>query len=255
MNKGFTLVIPLYNKVNAIRTTLDSVLKNHGTYPFKCIIVDDDSTDGSSVVAEEYDMKYPDIFMYIKKKHKGGHNPAYARNLGIKLAETEYIGFLDADDELCSGFIDRGCNFLDEHPEYTMYGNGHKVRNEDGSVEEWNYWQDNIYGLIDYMNGGGSLVCFCANIFRTELVKNNLFPDMLAEDSLFILKYVYRNPKIYLDTNYTESFIYNKMYSEVNPWLEDRHYIIDALIKVIPDIKYEFLVNENNQVLYREKQQ
>ena len=141
MEKGFTLVIPLYNKVNAIRTTLDSVLNNHGEYPFKCIIVDDDSTDGSSEIAMEYDEKYPDIFMYIKKKHRGHKGPAYARNLGIKLAETEYIGFLDADDELCEGFIDRGCTFLDEHPEYSLYSNGHTIRskNENG---------DDIYQVV-----------------------------------------------------------------------------------------------------------
>ena len=130
MIKGFTLVIPLYNKVNAIRTTLDSVLKNHGTYPFKCIIVDDDSTDGSSEIAEEYDTKHPDIFMYIKRKHHERKTPIYARNLGIKLTETEYIGFLDADDELCEGFIDRGCKFLDDHPEYSLYGNGNLIHKD-----------------------------------------------------------------------------------------------------------------------------
>jgi len=255
MENGFTLVIPLYNKVNAIRTTLDSVLNNHGEYPFKCIIVDDDSTDGSSEIAMEYDVKYPDTFMYIKKKHKGGHNPAYARNLGIKLAETEYIGFLDGDDELCEGFIDRGCMFLDEHPEYSMYGNGHKVRDLDDTITEWNYWGDNIHGLIDYMNGGGCLVCFCANIFRTELTKNNLFSDILCEDSIFMFKYVYQNPNVYIDSNFTDTFIYNKKYSEVNPWVEDRRYIIETLIKEIPDIKYEFYIDENNTVFYREKQE
>lgn len=124
MEKGFTLVIPLYNKVNVFRNTLESVRKNHGEYPFKCIIVDDDSTDGSSEIAEEYDVKYPDIFMYIKKKHRGHKGPVYARNLGIKLADTEYIGFLDCDDELCKGFIDRACNFLDNNPEYNMYACG-----------------------------------------------------------------------------------------------------------------------------------
>jgi glycosyltransferase involved in cell wall biosynthesis len=116
MEKGFTLVIPLYNKVNACRNTFESVLNNHGSYPFRCIIVDDDSTDGSSEIGEEYDEKYPEVFTYIKRKHHERKTPTYARNLGIKLAATRYIGFLDADDELCAGFIDRGCTFLDAHP-------------------------------------------------------------------------------------------------------------------------------------------
>lgn len=202
MEKGFTLVIPLYNKEYCVRQTLDSVLNNHGEYPFKCIIIDDDSTDGSSQIAEEYDMKYPDVFQYYKIKHHGNKSPVNARNVGIKIADTKYIGFLDADDELCAGFIDRGCTFLDEHPEYSMYGNGNisRVLTEDGTFVEydWKYSKDDIHTFLDYIFSGGSLVCFCANIYRTELVKNNLFEDIYGEDSLFQLKYVYENEPIYI---------------------------------------------------------
>ncbi len=94
MEKGFTLVIPLYNKEYCARQTLDSVLNNHGEYPFKCVIIDDDSTDGSSAIGEDYDMKYPDVFQYYKIKHHGNKSPVNARNVGIKIADTKYIGFL-----------------------------------------------------------------------------------------------------------------------------------------------------------------
>lgn len=256
MKKGITLVIPIYNKQICLRNTLDSVLKNHGEYPFKCILVDDDSDDSwSSVIAEEYDVKYPDIFMYIKRKHHEIKVPSQARNVGIKLADTEYIAFLDADDELCGGFIDRGCSFLDNHPEYSMYGNGNITRIIDEKGDkfecEWKYMKDDIHTFLEYVSCGGSLVCFCANIYRTELVKNNLFEDEYGEDALFQLKYVYRNEPIYIDNSTCQSFIYNRQYSEsVKPTVN----MFKLLEEKIPDIKYVFHVDENNVVWYKMKE-
>lgn len=43
-----TLIIPLYNKVNHIEKTLQSVKDIIKYNNFECIIIDDESTDGSS---------------------------------------------------------------------------------------------------------------------------------------------------------------------------------------------------------------
>ena len=263
MNKGFTLVIPLYNKVNYIKTTLDSVLNNHGTYPFKCIIVDDDSTDGSSEIGEIYDIKHPDIFTYIKIKHRGSKRPSNARNVGIKLVDTEYVGFLDADDELLPGFIDRGCNFLDEHQEYNLYGNGHKTctinENNEKVYGEWNYWSDNINNFFDYIDKGGRLVSFCSNIYKTELVKLNLFRDCICEDSDFQIRYAYMFQPIYIDNSTCESFIYNLSYSGVSNDAKNNQKVANELLvrlsNELPNFKYEFYIDEFDNLWYREKQQ
>jgi glycosyltransferase involved in cell wall biosynthesis len=218
MEKGFTLVIPLYNKVNCVRQTLDSVLHNHGEYPFKCIIVDDDSTDGSSEIGEEYDEKYPDIFMYIKRKHHEQKTATYARNLGIELAETEYIGFLDADDELCAGFIDRGCVFLDEHPEYSAYACGEMRRYKNNNGEIYNMYYTATDGgyttFVQYLLKDGINMHHSSNIYKTELVKKTPYPDTFNEDVVFKLKYIYYNEPIYFDKTSYESFIWNTMYGE-----------------------------------------
>jgi glycosyltransferase involved in cell wall biosynthesis len=250
MNKGFTLIIPMYNKVNVVRKTLDSVLNNHGSYPFRCIIVDDDSTDGSSEIGEEYDVKYPDVFQYFKIKHHGSKTPSDARNFGIKLAETEYIGFLDADDELCSGFIDRGCTFLDEHPEYSMYGNGY-IHNGVNGVWDHNY---DVGGCLSFevcaLNNNFGMP-FCSNIYKTELVKQNLFTNCYHEDFVFKFKYIYNNPNIWIDNTRCDSIIYNEMNSESYQWNIQRYNdtmfmeIFTELDKEIPDFRYGYRVDEN----------
>ena len=257
MEKGFTLVIPLYNKVKCVRTTLDSVLNNHGEYPFKCIVVDDDSTDGSSEIAMEYDEKYQNIFTYIKIKHHGNKTPVYARNLGIKLAETEYIGFLDADDELCAGFIDRGCEFLDEHPEYNLYGNGYFQCDNNRNLYNCNYSSDNITTFDEFVINGAFFVHWCANIYKTTLVKQNLFIDCYGEDSFFKLKYIYNNEPIYIDNSRCDSIKWNSMHSNSCEWnfpRTDKYYIeeiFDSLKKNIENFNYDVELNNNELFLIK----
>lgn len=258
MEKGFTLVIPLYNKVNVVRTTLDSVLFNHGKYPFRCIIVDDDSTDGSSQIGEEYDEKYPDVFQYFKIKHHGNKTPVYARNLGIKLAETEYIGFLDADDELCPGFIDRGCGFLDEHPEYNLYTCGHWCVEKDDNgrmtISNRNYNFNEVHTFADCLFSGAQDIHFSSSIYKTVLTKETLFVDVLCEDALFKLKYINKNFPIYVDNSTCNSFIWNRFNNESYTWHKQKTNqsfiaeIVETLNREIPDMKCVLFVKDNNTI-------
>ena len=260
MEKGFTLVIPLYNKEHCIRQTLDSVLNNHGEYPFKCIIIDDDSTDGSSQIAEEYDMKYPDVFQYYKIKHHGNKSPVNARNVGIKIADTKYIGFLDADDEICAGFIDRGCTFLDEHPEYSMYGNGfisYNVKENPDIYTYLTYTSNDVDNFKKYVNSNATNVHFCANIYITEYVKDNLFTDVWGEDTVFRMKYVYKHPNIYVDKDNWFSIMYKPENSESVGWIyqrTDKHWLIEIFDNIkndLPGFEYQYFINENGEIEIR----
>ena len=259
MEKGFTLVIPLYNKVNACRNTFESVLNNHGSYPFRCIIVDDDSTDGSSEIGEEYDEKYPEVFTYIKRKHHERKTPSYARNLGIKLAETEYIGFLDADDELCAGFIDRGCTFLDEHPEYSLYFCGHIIcaYDENGAktYKVYHSTHNNVRDFKSYVLDGGIDISHSAHIYKTELVKKYQYLDSFNEYVVFKLRYIYYNEPIYYDNTTYESFIWNQQYSESSSfwYREDTGLpkLFEILKDVIPEFQYEVEMIDDNDFMLK----
>ena len=89
----FSVVIPLYNKENCIRKTLESVKKQRFK-DYEVIVVDDGSTDRSLEEAEK--MKCENISI-IRQQNQG---VSVARNTGILHAQGEYIAFLDADDEL-----------------------------------------------------------------------------------------------------------------------------------------------------------
>lgn len=59
------------------------------------IFVDDQSTDQSREIIMEYKKQYPQKIFLYDSQHGG---PGEARNIGIKHARADYIGFADADD-------------------------------------------------------------------------------------------------------------------------------------------------------------
>ena len=92
-----SIIVPVYNMAgdNKLQFCLESLLSQN-LNEYEIIAVDDCSTDESLVVLKEYEKKYPDKMKVIHSevnKHQGG-----AKNIGIRAARGEWIGFIDADD-------------------------------------------------------------------------------------------------------------------------------------------------------------
>lgn len=88
-----SIIIPVYNRGENLRATLDSVV-NQSERDIEIICVDDFSGDNSLDILKEYERKDSRIkvFQNIKK------GTGAARNLGLKYAIGETIIFLDSDD-------------------------------------------------------------------------------------------------------------------------------------------------------------
>jgi glycosyltransferase involved in cell wall biosynthesis len=94
-----SVVIPLFNKENAIARCLSSVLMQ--TYiDFECVIVDDGSTDGSAEIVKSFSDSRVKYFY----RENGGVSSA--RNIGVKCAKGDWIVFLDADDYFLENALD-----------------------------------------------------------------------------------------------------------------------------------------------------
>lgn len=109
-----SIIIPTYNRSKLIGITLDSLLKQ--TYPkelFEILVVDNNSTDNTSVVIEEWIIKSEGRIRYFAEPRQGSH---FARNGVIQHARGELLYFTDddmiADSNLLSGLV----NIFKENP-------------------------------------------------------------------------------------------------------------------------------------------
>jgi glycosyltransferase involved in cell wall biosynthesis len=88
-----------YNQVNFIEKAILSVLKQKTSFPFKLIIGDDGSNDGTQDIILKYQKSNPEVIEYrFNKVNKGSRNPD---RIGMKLlrdSHSKYITLLDGDD-------------------------------------------------------------------------------------------------------------------------------------------------------------
>jgi len=92
-NPLVSVIIPTYNRAHLLSRAIGSVLKQ-SYQDFELILVDDGSTDDTEKVVKGF---HDERVRYISyEENRGG---AAARNVGIQVAEGEYLAFLDSDDE------------------------------------------------------------------------------------------------------------------------------------------------------------
>ena len=88
-----SVIVPVYNGELYLKECIDSI--RNQTYPnLQIIIVNDGSTDNTSVVCEQY-ARIDKRIQVVNKENAG---LVAARKTGIEHASGKYIGFVDADD-------------------------------------------------------------------------------------------------------------------------------------------------------------
>lgn len=104
-----SVIIPVYNAAEHLRACVDSVIAQTWL-SVEIIIIDDGSTDGSLSIANSY---CSNNIKVISQPNQGASS---ARNEGLKVANGEYIQFLDADDLLSPDKIEQQVRLLEKNP-------------------------------------------------------------------------------------------------------------------------------------------
>lgn len=158
-----SVIIPTYNYASFIVEAVESVLAQ--TFKdMEVIVVDDGSTDNTRDVLKRFNGK----IIYLYQENRGAPT---ARNKGIRAAQGEYLGFLDADDLWMPEKLEIQVPILDQDPEVGLvYANTYNV----GALRE--------HQLLSMANkSGGS-----GRIF-TKLLEGNFIPSpsVLVRKSCF----------------------------------------------------------------------
>ena len=98
-----SIIIPVYNASHYINRCIDSILRQavcENDYEIICI--DDNSTDNSREIIEEYVSSHSNIRLIC---HNQNRQQGAARNTGLNAAKGEYIWFVDIDDYITDNIL------------------------------------------------------------------------------------------------------------------------------------------------------
>ena len=94
MKFDLSIIVPIYNVEKYLDQTVQSLL-NQKEFNYEIILVNDGSKDACLSICEKYCKENPDKIKVVNKPNGGLPS---ARKAGVKVAQGEYITFLDGDD-------------------------------------------------------------------------------------------------------------------------------------------------------------
>lgn len=103
--------MPCYNSSKYIRQAIDSVL-GQSFRDWELLIVDDNSTDNTSQIVQEY-VGGDDRIKLLKNKLNSG--PAVSRNIAITSSLGRFIAFLDSDDVWAKDKLEYQLKFMKKY--------------------------------------------------------------------------------------------------------------------------------------------
>lgn len=107
--KLLSIAVPSYNVEHTLEATLRSLCVPSLLPILDIMVVDDGSTDGTSILAHRFAQRYPDSVRVISQQNKG-HGGAV--NAGIDAAAGRYFKVVDGDDTLASAGFEQLLNCL-----------------------------------------------------------------------------------------------------------------------------------------------
>lgn len=100
MSDLISVIVPIYNVEQYLGRCINSILKQTYTN-IEIILVDDGSPDGSPEICD----KFADEDSRIVVIHQQNQGLSAARNAGLKIANGEYVCFVDSDDYIDENMI------------------------------------------------------------------------------------------------------------------------------------------------------
>lgn len=223
-----SVVIPVYNRMHLIERALDSVI-NQTCPADEIIVVDDGSTDDTAGLVRQ---NYPQVTV-VSRENRGVSS---ARNTGIKHAGSDWIAFLDSDDEWYQEKLEKQCHAIMSTPGYLLCHTN----------EQWIRNDKPVNQMKKHRKYGGKIFRYClplcvispSSVLIHQSVFENigLFDETLpaCEDYELWLRICARYPVLYLDEPLINKYGGHNGQLSRKFWGMDRFRIL-ALEKIISD--------------------
>ncbi|MFS2224586.1 glycosyltransferase [Pantoea sp. B65] len=111
-----SVVIPVYNVEKYVKAAVDSVLEQT-VAPDEIIIVDDGATDNSGALIEQLYAQYEHVTIV----HTPNAGLGEARNVGTRLAKSDFIYYFDSDDLLKNNLVEVFQDAVGKNPDLDIF--------------------------------------------------------------------------------------------------------------------------------------
>lgn len=181
-----SVIVPVYNVDKYLKRCLDSILSQ--TYEkLEILLINDGSTDSSGDICDAYAAKDSRIKVF----HKRNEGLSSARNLGLDVAQGDFIAFVDSDDWVESNMYEYMFNIL-ESTNSDIVCVGLRFAKEETFISQFGIKETILEKkdiLIDYIRSGiKGISCFsvCRYLYSRDLFTNIRFPYGKICEDIFV---------------------------------------------------------------------
>ncbi len=167
----FSIVIPTHNRPQLLERALTSV-RNQSFGNVEIVVVSDTSAPATYEAAGRH-LTDRDIFI----KRSGAPGPAVSRNLGIDHASGEYLIFLDDDDTLDDGYLEKLHEECEKQRGIVLFCNFHVVMEERQS-RRITTLSEKLITISSFLK---------SDLYLKKLIANNalVYPRLLLQQKRF----------------------------------------------------------------------
>lgn len=185
-----SVIVPIYNEEKYLAKCINS-LANQTMKDIEIILVNDGSTDSSLDIMEKFSNIYKDKITIIDKPNGGAGS---ARNIGLDIANGEYIKFVDADDYLKLDIVEKMYNIAKENNVSLVRGNNQTIIGPIKAVDmcSWSNIKENK--IVDVRENKNYIITETPGIgnklIKRDLFENIRFPEKTKWEDLAIMPVV-----------------------------------------------------------------
>ena len=191
-----SVIIPVHNAQDTLSGAVNSILGQHYSN-LQIILVENGSHDGSWDLCRLLQREHPCVEAVQSEKTGASH----ARNVGLRLADGDLIGFCDADDLFLEHSLETVVSRFAANPECAMVVTGYRNAKRNGELRLQCVDRETVWSfskLLDHVLTDGRIMGSVWNkFFKRELLQEVSFDPKLelCEDTHFLVNVLHRFPK------------------------------------------------------------
>ncbi|MGN1374952.1 MAG: glycosyltransferase [Prevotella sp.] len=266
MKDLISVIVITYNEEKTIARTLDSILMQKCSMPIEIVIGEDNSTDGTRAICEDYARRYPDIIRLMEKTPNKGIIDNYFDCL--LACNGKYIADCDGDDFwITADKLEKQREILDNNPNVVLVHTDWRYYNEETHATSSHKPQPftDMITKGDLMTKdvltytGGFIIHLCTAMFRADAMleayrndtllfrnkafkcedKQVSFAMTLKGDIAFLpeitLHYSYGKPSACNKKDERKQYYYDKSMLELDSYISKHYGLYDKDIEKLFD--------------------